>query len=31
MTEILLYVGTYISLTFALGWLITVTFNLFLK
>lgn len=31
MAEVLLYVGTYISLTFALGWLITVAFNLFLK
>ncbi|CAM3819938.1 hypothetical protein CYOC110262_23670 [Cytobacillus oceanisediminis] len=29
--EILLYVGTYLSVTLALGWLITIVFNLFIE
>ncbi len=29
--EILLYVGTYLSVTLALGWLITIAFNLFIE
>jgi hypothetical protein len=31
MAEILLYVGTYLTVTLALCWLITIAFNLFIK
>jgi hypothetical protein len=31
MAEILLYLGTYLTVTFAVGWLITIGFNLFVK
>ncbi len=29
--EILLYIGTYLSVSLALGWLITIAFNLFVE
>jgi hypothetical protein len=29
MTDILLYLGTYLSVTLALGWLIKFAFDLF--
>lgn len=31
MTELLLYIGTYLSVALALGWLITIAFDLFFK
>ncbi|MDQ1002536.1 hypothetical protein QFZ28_002936 [Neobacillus niacini] len=31
MAEILLYLGTYLTVTLAVGWLITIGFDLFLK
>jgi hypothetical protein len=31
MAEILLYVGTYLSVTLCVGWLITIGFDLFIK
>jgi hypothetical protein len=31
MADILLYLGTYLSVTLACGWLITVAFDLFFK
>ena len=31
MLDLLLYVGTYLSVTLALGWLITIAFDLFFK
>ena len=31
MVDLLLYVGTYLSVTLALGWLITIAFDLFFK
>jgi hypothetical protein len=29
--EIFLYIGIYLSVTLALGWLITIAFNLFIE
>jgi hypothetical protein len=31
MIEIFLYIGTYLSGTLALGWLITIAFNMFIE
>ncbi|PWW32403.1 hypothetical protein DFO73_101667 [Cytobacillus oceanisediminis] len=31
MVEIFLYIGTYLSVSLALGWLITIGFDLFMK
>ena len=31
MADLLLYVGTYLFVTIALGWLITIAFDLFFK
>ncbi|MDR7079257.1 hypothetical protein J2Y03_004315 [Neobacillus niacini] len=31
MVDLLVYVGTYLSVTLTLGWLITIAFDLFFK